>query len=84
MADDRRIDDALRNVPPPPGLADRVVPEALFDDAALDRLLGRVALPDGLSDRVRTAVFAPLRQMAPSCRVSASRSASPDRPVTTS
>ncbi|MCE2725798.1 MAG: DUF3520 domain-containing protein [Planctomycetaceae bacterium] len=59
MADDRRIDDALRNVPLPPGLADRVVPEALFDDATLDRLLGRVALPDGLSDRVRAAVFTP-------------------------
>jgi len=59
MADDRRIDDALRNVPLPPGLADRVVPEALFDDGALDRLLGRVALPAGLQDRVRTAVFTP-------------------------
>jgi Ca-activated chloride channel family protein len=59
MADDRRIDDALRNVPLPPGLADRVVPETLFDDAALDRLLGRVTLPAGLSDRVRAAVFTP-------------------------
>ena len=59
MADDRQIDDALRNVPLPPGLADRVVPETLFDDAAIDRLLGRVALPDGLSDRVRGAVFTP-------------------------
>jgi len=59
MADDRRIDDALRNVPLPPGLAEHVAPEALFDDAALDRLLGRVALPDGLADRVRAAVFTP-------------------------
>ena len=59
MAEDRRIDDALRNVPLPPGLADRVVPETLFDDAALDRLLGRVPLPAGLSDRVRAAVFTP-------------------------
>lgn len=59
MADDRRIDDALRNVPLPPGLADHVVPESLFDDAALDRLLGRVALPEGLADRVRAAVFTP-------------------------
>lgn len=59
MAEDQRIDEALRNVPLPPGLADRVVPEALFEDAALDGLLGRVALPDGLADRVRAAVFSP-------------------------
>lgn len=59
MADDRRIDEALRNVPLPPGLAEHVAPEALFDDAALDRILGRVALPDGLADRVRAAVFTP-------------------------
>ena len=59
MADDRRIEEALRNVPLPAGLADRVAPEALFEDAALDRLLGRVALPEGLVDRVRAAAFAP-------------------------
>jgi hypothetical protein len=59
MAEDRRIDEALRNVPLPPGLADRVVPAALFEDAALDGLLGRVALPDGLAERVRAAVFSP-------------------------
>ena len=59
MAEDQRIDEALRNVPLPPGLADRVVPEALFEDAALDGLLGRVALPDGLAERVRAAVFSP-------------------------
>ena len=59
MAEDRRIDDVLRNVPLPPGLADRVVPKALFEDAALDRLLGRVSLPDGLADRVRAGVFMP-------------------------
>ena len=59
MADDQRIDDALRHVPLPPGLADRVLPDALFDDATLDRLLGRVSLPDGLPDRVRRAVFTP-------------------------
>lgn len=61
MADDHPIDEALRNVPLPAGLADRFTPEALFEDAALDRLLCRVALPDGLADRVRAAAFAPAR-----------------------
>ena len=61
MADNHPIDEALRNVPLPAGLTDRLTPEALFDDAALDRLLSRVALPEGLGDRVRAAAFAPAR-----------------------
>jgi hypothetical protein len=61
MADNHPLDEALRNVPLPAGLADRLAPEALFEDAALDRLLGRVALPEGLADRVRAAAFAPAR-----------------------
>jgi hypothetical protein len=61
MADNHPIDEALRNVPLPAGLADRLAPEGLFEDAALDRLLCRVALPEGLADRVRTAAFAPAR-----------------------
>ena len=59
MADDRRIDESLRDVPLPQGLQDRVGPDALFDDAALDRLLARVAVPAGLPGRIRTAVFTP-------------------------
>ena len=59
MGDDRRMDEALRNVPLPAGLTDRVAPETLFEDAALDRLLGRVVLPEGLADRVRAAAFTP-------------------------
>ena len=58
MADERRIDAALRDVPLPAGLADRLVAEALFDDQALDRLLARVPVPGGLTDRIRTAAFA--------------------------
>ena len=58
MADERRIDAAVRAVPLPDGLADRLAVESLFDDAALDRVLTRVAVPEGLADRVRNAACA--------------------------
>jgi hypothetical protein len=57
MPDDHRIDEALRDVPVPTGLAGRVAPEVLFDDGAIDRLLAGVGVPAGLADRVRATVF---------------------------
>jgi hypothetical protein len=56
--DDQLLDDRVRDVPVPAGIAGRVMPQALFDDAAIDRLLVRVALPAGLHDRVREATAA--------------------------
>jgi hypothetical protein len=56
--DDHLLDARMRDVPVPAGIADRVAPEALFDDAAIDRLLVRVALPPGLQDRIRQAADA--------------------------
>lgn len=58
MADESRIDAGLRDVPVPDGIADRLAPEALFDDAAVDRLLARVAVPAGIGERIRAGVFA--------------------------
>jgi len=55
MADDRHIDSALRDVPLPADLAERVLAGALFDDARIDRLLVQVALPVGLEERMRSA-----------------------------
>lgn len=54
----RRLDDAIRQVPVPAELAGRLAPEALFDDAAIDRALASIALPSGLADRVRAAAQA--------------------------
>ena len=56
--DDHLLDARVRDVPVPAGIADRVAPEALFDDAAIDRLLVCVPLPPGLQDRVRQATDA--------------------------
>ena len=56
--DDNQIDARLCDVPVPVGIAQRVAPEALFDDAAIDRLLVGVSLPPGLSERVRQATAA--------------------------
>jgi hypothetical protein len=55
---DRAIDDRVRDVPVPAGLAARAAPNVLFDDAALDRLLLGMDLPDGLESRVRLALVA--------------------------
>lgn len=57
MPDDHRIDEMLRDVPVPTGLAGRLTPEALLDDAAIDRLVAGVGVPAGLADRVRATVF---------------------------
>lgn len=62
--DDRLLDDLLRDVPIPPGIATRVLPAVLFDDAALDRLLLEVDHPAGLEDRVRRAVAAAAHPVA--------------------
>ena len=56
--EDHLLDARVRDVPVPAGIADRVAPEALFDDAAIDRLLVCVPLPPGLEDRVRQATDA--------------------------
>ena len=56
--DDHLLDARVRDVPVPAGIADRVAPEALFDDVAIDRLLVCVPLPPGLQDRVRQATDA--------------------------
>lgn len=56
--DDRQLDDRLRGVPLPDGLAQRLGVEALFADDALDTLLRRVVAPANLVDSVRAAALA--------------------------
>jgi hypothetical protein len=55
MAEDQTIDDALRDVPLPAGIAGRMSVTELFTDAAIDRLLADVAVPAGLAQRLRAA-----------------------------
>lgn len=62
--DDRGLDDRLREVSLPTGLAGRVVTGA-FDDSSLDRALRRVAVPDGLGSRIAAA---PRQRVAPPAR----------------
>jgi len=59
MAEDRTIDAALRDVPVPADIRQRLSGPVLFADDVLDRLLVDVAIPDGLAERVRAAVLAP-------------------------
>lgn len=64
MTDGRRIDEALRSVPVPPGLSDKVRPAELFADAGLDQMLSAVVVPIDLAARIRAAVHtaAPTRR----------------------
>lgn len=57
MAENERIDAALRAVPVPDGIAARLDRDTLFDDAAIDRLLVRLDVPAGLAERITAGVF---------------------------
>jgi len=53
--DPHQLDERLRDVPVPAGLARRVAAQELFDDAVIDRLLAAVESPAGIAERVRRA-----------------------------
>jgi hypothetical protein len=57
--DDRTLDQRIRDVPTPGGLAARVAAGS-FDDAALDHLLRDVPIPSGLARRIAAGATAPL------------------------
>lgn len=52
MADDRQIDESLRDLPVPDAVSRRCTADVVFDDEAIDRGLLRIAVPSDLAERI--------------------------------